>query len=70
MDDYFLRLPQVLEITGIKSRTTLWEWRKAGKFPEPIRLCTKIVVWKKTEVLEWMSYKVKGLDWRTKCLKK
>ena len=70
MEDYFLRLPQVLQITGIKSRTTIWEWRKQGKFPEPIKIAPKLVVWKKTDILEWMSCREKGLDWRAKCLSK
>jgi hypothetical protein len=28
----------VLEIVGVKSHVTLWEWRRQGRFPNPVVL--------------------------------
>ena len=36
MDAAILRVNEVLEITGVKHRATLWRWTKQGSFP---RLC-------------------------------
>ncbi len=38
------------------SPTTLWRWRKAGVFPEPIRLGgTNLIGWPSSQVDEWIE---------------
>ncbi len=49
-----LRFPQVKEITGL-SRTTVWRWEKAGKFPKSRAMSSRMTVWKESEVLEWLA---------------
>ena len=58
MEDYFLRLPQVLDYVGV-SKPTIYRWIKENTFPKPIKLSTRMVVWKKAEVQEWMGKKWK-----------
>ena len=58
MEDYFLRLPQVLDYVGV-SKPTIYRWIKEKTFPEPIKLSTRMAVWKKADVQEWMREKWK-----------
>jgi prophage regulatory protein len=58
MEDYFLRLPQVLDYVGV-SKPTIYRWIKEKTFPEPIKLSTRMAVWKKADVQEWMRKKWK-----------
>jgi len=46
----YLRLPQVLEIVPV-CPATIWNWAKAGKFPQPIKLGPRTTAWKESEVL-------------------
>ena len=58
MEDYFLRLPQVLDYVGV-SKPTIYRWIKEKTFPEPIKLSTRVAVWKTDDVKEWMRQKWK-----------
>ncbi len=49
-----LRLPQVVERTGL-SETTIWRWEKAGKFPRRRRLGPNSVAWVADELEEWAA---------------
>lgn len=44
-----LRLPRVLEATGL-SRTTLYERIKSGLFPPPVKLGARMSVWPARDV--------------------
>lgn len=46
---------EVLQMTGYKSRTTLWRRVRAGDFPKPIALSRQATRWKKSEVEQWIS---------------
>lgn len=48
-----LRTTELLALIGV-SRMTLWRWLKAGTFPQPIKLGTRAVGWRKAEVEEWV----------------
>jgi prophage regulatory protein len=50
----FLRLPEVLAIVKV-SRITLWQWRRAGQFPAPIRLGPNTIAWRASDVEKWAS---------------
>ena len=46
---------EVLEITELKRRATLYEWMNAGKFPRQKKLYSNHVGWNVLEVWEWAS---------------
>jgi prophage regulatory protein len=52
--DRFLSIQIVRDLTG-KSRSTLWRWSKAGRFPNPIRIGPNSVAWRESEVMRWME---------------
>ena len=52
-----VRLPEVMEITGL-SRTTIWRRERDGSFPAPIRLGgehTRTVGWREQDIYEWID---------------
>ena len=53
-DIKLLRLPQVLEITGL-GRSTAYAKIKAGEFPAPINLGPRSVAWRSTDVTGWID---------------
>lgn len=50
----FLRLPEVLNRTGLK-RTTVQNLTKAGQFPRPVRLSNRAKGWPESEVVQWIQ---------------
>lgn len=50
--DRFIRLPEVLQITGL-SKTVLYENIKTGAFPDPYRISQRASGWKYSEVVNW-----------------
>ena len=46
---------EVLEMTGYRSRTTLWRRVRAGEFPAPIALSVHATRWKREEVEAWVE---------------
>jgi prophage regulatory protein len=60
-----LRVDDVLIMCKV-SRTTLYQWITAGRFPEPIRLGVgkmSRVVWHRAEIEEWLQHQPQG-GWR------
>ena len=53
----FLRLGEVMARTGL-SRTTIYVWRKEGRFPQPVLLGTRTQVWIESELEEWMREQI------------
>ena len=49
-----LRLPAVMQATGF-SRSSIYAYVQAGKFPSPIRLGVKAVGWKSEEIAAWIE---------------
>ena len=52
-----VRLPEVLEITGL-SRTTIWRRERDGSFPPPFRLGgerTRAVGWREQDIYDWID---------------
>ena len=41
-------------IIGV-SEKTIWEWVKAGTFPQPIRIGGNITVWRVSDIKNWMQ---------------
>ena len=50
----FLRLPEVLQITGM-SKTFIYDRINDGTFPRQIQLGFRTVVWNEQEVTKWME---------------
>ena len=51
-----LRLPEVIEITGL-GRSTIYAKVSRGNFPSPIKLGERAVGWIDSDVYEWISAK-------------
>ena len=61
MQTTFLRLPDVMRITGL-ARATIYEMIDEGRFPRQVRLSTRIAVWVFPEIQEWMAAKIAARD--------
>jgi len=48
----FLRLPQVLRLTGL-SRSTIYKWVNQGDFPKPKQLGPRAIAWDSEELANW-----------------
>ena len=55
----FLRRKQVEQRTGL-SRSTLYQFIKDGAFPKPVPLGRRAVGWLESEVVDWISSRVKN----------
>lgn len=49
-----LRLPTVLEITGLK-KSTIYAGAKNGTFPKPVKVGSRAVAWRSDEVKQWID---------------
>ena len=57
MPETLLRRPEVEARTGL-SRSTLYDWMKRGEFPQPVKLGTRLVAWKESDVTAWLESRV------------
>ena len=48
-EDFFLRLPQVLELITI-SKSAWWQGCKEGRFPKPIKLGPRTSAWRSSDI--------------------
>lgn len=55
----FMRLPAVMAATGM-SRTTIYDWVKAGTFPKPLQIGARAVAWDEAEVAAWQQSLARG----------
>ena len=54
MAEKLLRRPEVEAVTGL-SRSTLYDWMKRGEFPQPVKLGTRLVAWRESDVTAWLE---------------
>jgi prophage regulatory protein len=54
MSRKILRLPEVIDITGL-SRSTIYEMIKNDRFPRQTKLSVRAVGWKVEEIDSWMD---------------
>ncbi|WP_175908020.1 AlpA family phage regulatory protein [Burkholderia sp. BCC1640] len=54
MANRVLRIIDVIEAVGVK-KSTIYQWVKDGKFPVPLRLGTRSVGWRQSDVESWLS---------------
>ena len=50
-----LTCQEVLHLTGIRSRTTIWRRVQTGKFPSPVDLGAGRIRWRASDISEWIS---------------
>jgi len=53
--DRLLTANQVLEMTGYRSRTTLWRKVRGKVFPAPVKLDGVALRWREHEVADWIN---------------
>lgn len=59
---YFMRAKEVIAAIGV-SKSTLYAWISAGKFPKPVQLPGgSATAWVSTEVVAWMGALVDTRD--------
>jgi len=54
MAEKLMRRPEVESRTGL-SRSTLYDWMKRGDFPLPVKLGTRLVAWRESDVAAWLD---------------
>ncbi len=54
MANTILRRPAVERITGL-GRSTIYDWMARGEFPQPVKLGTRAVGWRESDVLSWLE---------------
>ena len=53
-DIAFYRINDLLSIIPV-SKATIWNWVKAGKFPQPTKISSRVTVWKKKQIHEFLD---------------
>ncbi|WMY76732.1 AlpA family transcriptional regulator [Buttiauxella selenatireducens] len=56
VSDKLLRLPQVIEKTGLK-RTQIYDYMKTGTFPGSVKIGLASVAWLESEIDAWIREK-------------
>ena len=56
--DRLIRLPDVESAIGCK-KSTIYELMKVGRFPKPVRLSARHVVWSESAVLQWVQDRIR-----------
>jgi len=57
MRDKFIRLPDVIDATGL-SKSTIYVRIAEGTFPKQIPLGPRLVVWVESDIQNWISEQV------------
>ena len=57
MNNRILRLPMVIELTGL-SRSTIYLHIKDGEFPKPISLGRRAVGWLESDIQQWLDQRI------------
>lgn len=55
MSDSLLTYAEVLKLTGIRSRSTIFERVQRGEFPAPLKLSPGYVRFRESEILSWID---------------
>ena len=54
----FLRLSQVIEMTGV-GKTFIYTHMEKGSFPKQIQISSRTVVWLEQDIIDWMQQKIR-----------
>jgi len=52
----FVRVNEISQCLTV-SQATIWRWVAQGTFPQPIKLSTRVTVWRKTELDDFFTKK-------------
>ena len=55
VQDRILRIPEVMQIIGIRGKATLYRWVKNGEFPAPLSLGGTSVGFRERDIQEWIA---------------
>jgi predicted DNA-binding transcriptional regulator AlpA len=58
-DAALVRQTQLLEVIPF-SPATLWRKCKAGQFPPPVKLSSRVTAWKVSSIRQWLQSKAAG----------
>lgn len=53
MDNRLLRLPEVMEITGL-AKATIYKWMRLGTFPDSVKLGSASA-WRESDIRKWVA---------------
>ena len=51
-----IRLPEVQKTVGA-SRSTIYTWLKLGRFPKPLKLGSRMIAWRVSDIERWLESK-------------
>jgi prophage regulatory protein len=54
MEERLLTRPQVEFLAGV-SRSTIYAWMQRGEFPRPVKLGTRLVRWRLSDIDAWVK---------------
>ena len=49
-----IRIKELEEITGL-SRTTIWRLEKNGKFPKKVKISSRLIGWRSSDIENWIK---------------
>lgn len=58
MSEAILRLPQVIQVTGL-SRSAIYDQISKSEFPTQIKLSARAAGWLQSEIYSWLEQKVR-----------
>lgn len=53
----FLRLPAIIEITGL-NRATIYEMIERGAFPRPCKIGARAIAWPESDLEDWINERI------------
>ncbi|MBA3988524.1 MAG: transcriptional regulator [Idiomarina sp.] len=59
-----IKIKEVMNVTTL-SRATIYKYMASGRFPKPVSLGGRAVVWVKEEVEDWVAQRVSERDEET-----
>jgi prophage regulatory protein len=54
IENFLLREKQVRKLIPV-AHSTLWAWVRTGKFPAPLKLSSRITVWRGKDIQDFIS---------------
>jgi prophage regulatory protein len=61
MTDRILRRPEVEDRTGL-ARSTIYDLKKEGLFPQPVKLGKRAVGWRESDIRRWLAERIGTAD--------
>jgi len=59
MNSEFIRLPQVLYLTGL-GKTSIYKLMNTNSFPKPISFGARRIAWKRSDIQSWIESKIQA----------